>query len=67
MFLLIIAEEVGFEPTRDFCPYRVSSAAPSTTQPLFHIFHFVQMEVANAKRGFLVAALASLVEKIKAV
>ncbi len=33
-----IAEEVGFEPTIGFTLYRVSNAAPSTSQPLFLIF-----------------------------
>ncbi len=34
---LRMAERVGFEPTKDFHPYRISSAAPSTTQPPLRI------------------------------
>lgn len=32
---LNLAERVGFEPTEGLLPHRISSAAPSTTQPPF--------------------------------
>jgi hypothetical protein len=33
IFFLVVAEGVGFEPTKGFTPYLVSSEALSTTQP----------------------------------
>src|SRR3989344_588655 len=60
------AEEVRFELTIGLRLCRFSKPVPSTTQPLFHIFHYIQME-AVCDRSWLRGSLTMFAVWNKAV
>ena len=42
VWVLVFAEDVGFEPTRSFTLWRFSKPLPSATRPILQYIHFVQ-------------------------
>ena len=45
LIALDLAEDRGFEPLKILRPYTISSRAPSTTRPIFHLFELYQTQI----------------------
>lgn len=44
-----MAEDKGFEPSKELPPYTLSKRAPSTTRPILQTFKFINMSVFISK------------------